>query len=135
MKPPTAWEIIQPRAILRQLKSRFSRSGRRRYGPLLLYSLIRAEYAHRWQDNLFWMSPRSHTLREFAARLGVDLRTVRGSWQTLVTGQYLVEKDARPDGLTSRHDACRMQYLPKGARVFQLMELERSANEDGIMDK
>ena len=126
MKPATAWEIIQPRAILRQLKSRFSRSGRRRYGPLLLYSLIRAEYAHRWQDNLFWMSPRSHTLREFAARLGADLRTVRGSWQTLVAEQYLVEKEARPDGLTSRHDSCRMQYLPKGSRVFQLMELERT---------
>src|SRR5215472_18490754 len=135
MKPPTAWEIIQPRAILRQLKSCFSRSGRRRYGPLLLYSLIRAEYAHRWQDNLFWMSPRSHTLREFATRLGVDLRTVRGSWQTLVAGRYLVEKDAKPDGLTSKHDSCRMQYLPKGSRVFQLMELERTANEDGIMDK
>jgi hypothetical protein len=135
MKPPTAWEIIQPRAILRQLKSCFSCSGRRRYGPLLLYSLIRAEYAHRWQDNLFWMSPRNYTLREFAARLGVDLRTVRGSWQTLVAGQYVVEKDARPDGLTSKHDSCRMQYLPKGARVFQLMELEKSANEDGIMDK
>src|SRR5215831_644376 len=135
MKPSTAWEIIQPRAILRQLKSCFSRSGRRRYGPLLLYGFIRAEYAHRWQDNLFWMSPRSHTLREFAARLGVDLRTVRGSWQTLVAGRYLVEKEARPDGLTSKHDSCRMQYLPKGARVFQLMELERSANEDGIMDK
>ncbi len=135
MKPPTAWEIIQPRAILRQLKSRFSRSGRRRYGPLLLYSLIRAEYAQRWQDNLFWVSPHSHTLREFAARLGADLRTVRGSWQTLVAGRYLVEKEAKPDGLTSRHDACRMQYLPKGARVFQLRELERGAHEDGIMDK
>jgi hypothetical protein len=135
MKPPTAWEIIQPRAILRQLKSCFSRSGRRRYGPLLLYSLIRAEYAHRWQDNLFWMSPRNHTLREFAARLGVDLRTIRGSWQTLVAGRYLVEKEATPDGLTSKHDSCRVQYLPKGAQVFQLMELERTANEDGIMDK
>src|SRR5215470_233058 len=129
MKPPTAWEIIQPRAILRQLKSRFCRSGRRRYGPLLLYSLIRAEYAHHWHDNLFWMSPRSHTLREFATRLGADLRTVRGSWQTLVAGQYLVEKDIGPDGLTSRHDAGRVQYLPKEARVFQLVELEKSANE------
>ena len=69
--------IIQPRAIIRRLKSRFSRSGRRSYGPLLLYSLIRDEYAHRWQDNLFWMSPRGHTLREFAARLGADLRTIK----------------------------------------------------------
>jgi len=81
------------------------------------------------------MSPRNHTLREFAARLGVDLRTVRSSWQTLVAGRYLVEKEAKPDGLTSKHNSCRMQYLPKGARVFKLMELERSANEDGIMDK
>jgi hypothetical protein len=76
--------IIQPRAIIRRLKSRFKQSRRRAYGPLLLYSLIRAQYAGRWEHNCFWLGPHGRTLRDFADRLGCDLRTIKkagiGSW-------------------------------------------------------